>query len=203
MPNRTPEFLFDGPVEGMPIALAHGAGLGMRHFAMETLARELASNGLRATRFAFPYMVAGRTVPDSESVLADTWRTVIAALGDPSGMVIAGRSMGGRIASMVADECGVRALVCFSYPFHPLGKPDQMRTKHLSDLRTPALIVQGERDPFGYREEVAGFGIPGRIRIVWIADGDHSYTPRKRSGTTIEKNIAAAAMAAATFLSQL
>ena len=78
-----------------------------------------------------------------------------------------------------------------------------MRTAHLDDLRTPTLIVQGERDPFGNRDEVPGFGLPERIRIAWITDGDHGYMPRKRSGVTIEENMAAAATAAATFLSQL
>lgn len=203
MPDPTPELLFDGPADGLPIALAHGAGVGPQHIAMVTLARELATHRLRVVRFAFPYMAAGRKAPDREPVLIDTWRAVIAALGDPSGLAIAGRSMGGRIASMVADDCGVRALVCFAYPFHPPGKPERLRTAHLDDLRIPALIVQGERDPFGNRDEVPGFGLPERIRIAWITDGDHGYMPRKRSGVTIEENIAAAATTAATFLSQL
>ncbi|MDE0219246.1 MAG: dienelactone hydrolase family protein [Spirochaetaceae bacterium] len=203
MSDPTPELLFDGPADGPPIALAHGARVGPQHIAMVTLARELASHGLRVVRFAFPYMAGGRKAPDREPVLIDTWRSVIAALGDPSGLAIAGRSMGGRIASMVADDCGVRALVCFAYPFHPPGKPERLRTAHLDDLRTPALIVQGERDPFGNRDEVPAFGLPERIRIAWITDGDHGYMPRKRSGVTIEENIAAAATAAATFLSQL
>ena len=203
MPDPTPELLFDGPDDGPPIALAHGAGVGPQHIAMVTLARELASHGLRVVRFAFPYMAAGRKAPDREPVLIDMWRAVIAALGDPSGLAIAGRSMGGRIASMVADDCGVRALVCFAYPFHPPGKPEKMRTEHLGHLRTPTLIVQGERDPYGNREEVPGFGLPERIRLVWITDGNHGYMPRTRSGVTIEDNYATAATAAATFLSQL
>lgn len=203
MPDPTPELLFDGPDDGPPIALAHGAGVGPQHIAMVTLARELASHGLRVVRFAFPYMAAGRTAPDREPVLVETWRAVIAALGDPARLAIAGRSMGGRIASMVADDCSVRALVCFAYPFHPPGKPERLRTGHLGDLRTPTLIVQGERDPFGHREEVPGFGLPERIRIAWITDGDHGYMPRKRSGVTIEENIAAAAGEAAAFLQDL
>ena len=203
MPDPTPELLFDGPAGGPPIALAHGAGVGPQHIAMVTLAREIASHGLRVVRFAFPYMAAGRSRPDRDDVLLDTWRAVIAALGEPARLAIAGRSLGGRMASMVADECGVRALICFAYPFHPPGKPEKMRTEHLGELRTPTLIVQGERDPFGNREEVPGFGLPERIRIAWITDGDHGYMPRKRSGVTIEENMATAATAAATFLNQL
>lgn len=195
-----PEFLFDGPADGPPLALAHGAGVSMRHIAMVTLARELASHGLRVVRFPFPYTAAGRSRPDPDRVLLDTWREVIAVLGNPAALTIAGRSLGGRMASLVADECGVRALVCFAYPFHPLGKPERMRTEHLGDLRTPTLIVQGERDPFGNHDELPGFGLPERIRVSWITDGDHDFRPRKRSGVTIEENISAAADAAVAFL---
>ncbi len=203
MPDSTPELLFDGPADGPPVALAHGAGVGAHHIAMVTLARELASHGLRVVRFEFPYMAAGRSRPDPDHVLLDTWRSVIAALGDPGRLTIAGRSLGGRMASLVADECGVRALVCFAYPFHPPGKPERMRTEHLGDLSTPTLIVQGERDPFGDRNEVPGFGLPERIKIAWITDGNHGYMPRKRSGVTIEENISAAAGEAAAFLQDL
>ena len=202
MADWKPDFLIDGPEDGPPLALAHGAGVSMHHKAMVALASALATHGLRVFRFPFPYMAEGRSRPDPEAVLVNTWHTVIGAIGDPGKLAIAGRSMGGRVASMVADECGVRALVCFAYPFHPPGKPERMRTERLGDLLTPTLIVQGERDPFGGREEVPGFGLPNRIRIAWITDGDHGYAPRKRSGVTIEENIAAAAGAAAAFLNE-
>jgi len=104
---------------------------------------------------------------------------------------------------MVADECGVGALICFSYPFHPPGKPERIRTQHLVNLRTPTLIVQGERDPFGNRDEVRGFGLSERIQLSWITDGDHSFRPQKRSGVTIEQNLLAAADAASVFLSKI
>ena len=97
--------------------------------------------------------------------------------------------MGGRIASMIADESGVRGLVCLGYPFHPPGKPGQLRTRHLKGMSTPALILQGERDPFGTPEEIAGYDLSPRIQIGWIADGDHSFKPRKQSGRTERQNL--------------
>ena len=124
--------------------------------------------------------------------------------GTPGGgLVIGGRSMGGRIASMVADDCGVRALLCFAYPFHPPGRPDRLRTAHLARLRTPTLILQGERDPFGSPAEVASYALPAAITVHWIADGDHSFKPRKRSGRTLQDNLADAVQRSVSFLAQL
>ncbi len=100
--------------------------------------------------------------------------------------------MGGRIASMVADEAGVAGLVCLGYPFHPPGNPARTRTKHLENLRTPALIIQGTRDSFGGPDEVAKYKLSKKIRIVWIEAGDHSLKPPARSGRTETQNIASA-----------
>src|ERR1700683_2872759 len=103
-------------------------------------------------------------------------------------LVIGGKSMGGRIASLVADDAGVDGLVCLGFPFHPVGKPDKLRVEHLGKIKTPTLIVQGERDPFGSREEVAGYKLSAAVRIEWLVDGDHSFKPRKSSGRTEERN---------------
>lgn len=120
--------------------------------------------------------------------------------GGAAALAIGGRSLGGRIASLVADECGVGALICFAYPFHPPGRLDKPRTAHLADLRTPTLILQGERDPFGNRAEVAGYRLSSALTVHWIADGDHGLKPRKRSGRTLEQNTAAAVARTAAFL---
>jgi predicted alpha/beta-hydrolase family hydrolase len=104
---------------------------------------------------------------------------------------------------MVADREGVRGLVCLGYPFHPPGKPERLRTKHLEDLRTPALIVQGTRDTFGGREDVAGYQLSDAIRVAWIEDGDHSLKPRASSGRTEAQNIAEAIVLVREFLSGL
>jgi uncharacterized protein len=78
--------------------------------------------------------------------------------------------------------------VCLGYPFHPVGKPDQLRIKHLQTITTPTLILQGERDSLGGREEVAGFRLASSVRIRWITEGDHSFKPRKKSGLTESQN---------------
>lgn len=130
---------------------------------LETIAKGITTAGFRVARFEFPYMRARREEgrkgpPDREPVLRESWHDAIRVLSEKNGpgcLVIGGKSMGGRIASMVADEAGVGGLVCLGYPFHPPGQPDKLRVTHLEDLRTPTLIVQGERDAFGTREEVA------------------------------------------------
>src|SRR5712691_2037708 len=143
-------YLTDGPDDAQQtLVLAHGAGGAMDSTFLNIIARGLAARGMRVVRFEFPYMARRREgekrgAPDREPVLLDAWRNVVRELG--TDVAIGGKSMGGRMASMVADELGVRGLVCLGYPFHPPGKPQQLRTKHLAALRTPTLIVQGERD---------------------------------------------------------
>ena len=161
---------------------------------LQQLAGALCAQGLRVVRFDFPYMRAARekhkkTRPDPPAVLERAWLEVIDQLGDPSRLVIGGKSMGGRIASMVADRAGVKGLVCLGYPFHPAGRPGVLRVSHLEELRTPALILQGERDALGSREEIAGYSLSSAIRLVFLSDGDHSFRPRKASGRTFEDNL--------------
>jgi predicted alpha/beta-hydrolase family hydrolase len=197
-------FLFDGPAErARTIVLAHGAGAAMDTPFMNHMAAGLARQGFRVARFEFPYMASLRLTgkkkpPDREPVLRETWLRAIDELGRRN-LIIGGKSMGGRIASLVADEAQVTGLVCLGYPFHPVGKPDTLRVKHLRDLRTPALIVQGTRDPFGSRAEVAGYDLSAAIAIHWLEDGDHGFKPRKSSGRTEKQNLDAAVEAIAEF----
>lgn len=97
----------------------------------------------------------------------------------------------------------VRGLLCLGYPFHAPGKPEQPRIRHLESMRTPALILQGERDQFGNREEVGTYRLSPRIRVEWIADGDHSFKPRLRSGRNEAENLAEAVALASSFLAKL
>ena len=156
---------------------------------MATFAEGLAHEGFRAARFEFPYMAARRETgikkpPDRAPVLLETWRAVIDTLG-PSNLVIGGKSMGGRIASMVADEAGVRGLVCLGYPFHGPGKPmNPERVAHLETLKTPALFCQGTRDTLGSAEDVGAYRLSKAIALYWLDDGDHGFKPRKASGFT-------------------
>ncbi len=188
-----PDLPFDGPADASrTVALGHGAGAGMDSPFMDFFAKGLGGQGFRVARFEYPYMAARRfsgtpKPPDRESVLRETWLKVIGALGH-KGLVIGGKSMGGRIASLVADEAGVAGLVCLGYPFHPVGKPDQLRVEHLRTIRTPTLIVQGERDPFGTRDEVARYKLSKAVRVAWMPDGEHSFKPRKSSGRTERQN---------------
>ena len=115
--------------------------------------------------------------------------TVLDDGADVSRLLIGGKSMGGRIATMVADEMNVAGLVCLGYPFHPPGKPEKTRTEHLKEIKTPTLILQGERDALGTREDVADYELSKRIQMVWLPDGDHSFKPRKKSGITLEENM--------------
>jgi predicted alpha/beta-hydrolase family hydrolase len=205
------DFLFDGPDENggkWPVlVLAHGAGAAMDSPFLSIMAEALGKEGIRVARFEFPYMRARRQgrrpPPDREPVLLDAWRTAIAELGGPERLAIGGKSMGGRMASRIADEAGVRGLVCLGYPFHPPGRPEKTRTAHLAGLRTPTLIVQGTRDALGTREDVAGYELSPRIRFVWLEDGDHSFKPRVSSGHTERQHLAAAVAAVAGFVKGL
>jgi predicted alpha/beta-hydrolase family hydrolase len=192
----------------LTVALAHGAGAPMDSPFMNAVARGIAAAGFRAARFEFPYMAARRTggrrgAPDREPVLREAWHAAIAELGGPESLVIGGKSMGGRIASLVADEAKVRGLICLGYPFHPPGQLAKLRTKHLADLATPTLIVQGTRDTFGTREEVAGYALSPAMRIHWIEGGDHSWKPPKASGRTEKDAIAEGVEAVVQFLREL
>jgi predicted alpha/beta-hydrolase family hydrolase len=202
------DLLLDGPEDARDrIVLAHGAGAPMDHPFMSAVAAGLAARAMRVARFEFRYMAARRSgarkPPDRAPVLLDTWREAIAALGGAHNLVLAGKSLGGRIASMVADEVGARGLVCLGYPFHPPGKPDRLRTAHLETLRTPTLIVQGTRDAFGTPEDVGGYALSPAIQIAWIEDGDHSLVPRKSSGRTREDALEEAVARVADFVAAL
>jgi len=124
-----------------------------------------------------------RRPPPRAETLIPEYRAAVDALGAVGPLIIGGKSMGGRVASMAADELHaagrVAGLLCLGYPFHPPGKPDQLRTAHLAGLETPTLICQGTRDEFGTRDEVAGYALSDRIELLWLEDGDHDLKPRK------------------------
>ncbi len=202
--------LSTGPADAdRVLVLAHGAGAPMDSRWMDDMAALLADRGIRVTRFEFAYMAARRAGvrrpnPRAEAVL-DEYRAVIEQVRAETDAVpaIGGKSFGGRVASMIADEehaAGrIRGLVCLGYPFHPMGKPEQLRTAHLAELATPTLVCQGERDIMGSREEVAGYALSPAIAFSWAPDGDHDLRPRKASGHTLPENLAAAADAIAAW----
>lgn len=185
----SPPFLFDGPEDApATLLLAHGSGAPMDSAAMNAATAALAAEGLRIARFEFSYMATrringSRKPPPKAETLNPEFVAAIATLGTRGPLVIGGKSMGGRVASMVADglhaDGKVAGLLCLGYPFHPPEKPAQLRTAHLVNLTVPALICQGTRDPFGTKDEVPGYGLPEHIRMLWLEDGDHDLKPRK------------------------
>jgi uncharacterized protein len=209
----TVSFLTTGP--DRPIArfvCAHGAGAAMDSPFLNTVAALLADRGLSICRFEFAYMAArrqggSRKPPPKAERLMDEYRSAVASLPDGPPVLIGGKSMGGRVGSLVADELhaagSIVGLVCLGYPFHPPNKPAQLRTAHLERLACPALVVQGERDPFGGRPEVESYALSAAIRFHWASDGDHDLGPRGASGFTRKGNLAAAADAVAAFAREL
>lgn len=190
------------------LLLAHGAGASMDSAFMNLMADLLVTRSISVVRFEFPYMAARREggkkrpAPKAETLM-ESYRAAIAAAPGNAPLLIGGKSMGGRVASMVADEAFagelIKGLVCLGYPFHPPNTPATMRTAHLIELKCPALIVQGERDPFGTRAEVEALTLSPAIAYEWLGDGDHDFGPRGASGFTRKGNLNAAADAVAAF----
>lgn len=195
------------------LILAHGAGAPMTSPFMDEIAALLAARRIGVTRFEFAYMAArregARKPPPKAERLVSEYAEVVAVvaktLAPGQRLLIGGKSMGGRVGTLIADdlfrEHRIAGCVCLGYPFHPPKKPQDLRTAHLQRLSCPTLIVQGERDPFGAESEVQGYGLSPAITLHWATDGDHDLAPRKSSGATHESNLDAAADAIADFCS--
>jgi hypothetical protein len=202
--------LRDGPKDAKAsIVLAHGAGAPMDSRFMTDFARALAAHGLHVVRFEFAYMASRRTgegrkpPPRAERVMGE-YRDLVESLDEGRPLFIGGKSMGGRVASMVADalfaEKQIAGLICLGYPFHPPGQPAKLRTAHLEKLKCPALICQGTRDPFGTREDVETYALSKAIRLHWLESGDHDFRPAKGAGVTATENLTSAADAVAKWI---
>lgn len=189
------------------LILAHGSGAPMDSGFMTNFAARLAALGINVLRFEFPYMAqrrldGGKRPPNTTPKLLEHWREVYGVVRRhvAGPLAIGGKSMGGRMASMVADELGADALVCLGYPFYAVGKPEKPRVEHLPGLKTATLIVQGERDALGDRAAVAGYTLSPSIEVLWLVSGDHDLKPLKASGFTHEQHLATAAGRVAAFL---
>ncbi|QYX55056.1 dienelactone hydrolase family protein [Pseudomonas sp. S07E 245] len=189
------------------LILAHGAGAPMDSGFMNDMAQRLTGQGLALLRFEFPYMAerratGGRRPPNPQKVLLECWREVYQQVRPlvTGPLAIGGKSMGGRMASLLADELQVDALVCLGYPFYAAGKPEKPRVAHLAELQTPTLIVQGERDALGNRETVAGYQLSSAIELCWMAAADHDLKPLKASGFTHEQHLQTTAERVARFI---
>ena len=208
--------MIDGPDDApATLLLAHGAGAPMDSPFMAAIASGLGAKGWRVVRFEFGYMARMRQTgrrqgPDRMPLLQEAFRQQVRleqAAWPQRPLFVGGKSMGGRVASLLVDglaaAAGVRGCLCLGYPFHPPGKPLTLRTEHLAELQAPTLILQGERDPFGKREEVGSYALSPQVQVGWIASGDHSFKPTKASGLSEAQNWAKAVDLVDSFLGEV
>ncbi|WP_394131753.1 alpha/beta family hydrolase [Marinobacter nauticus] len=186
--------------------LAHGAGAPMDSLFMELLAEALAGQGIESVRFEFPYMVKRREdgrkrPPDRQPALLAAFEDQVSLareeLGSQVPLLVGGKSMGGRMATLLAaGKCrDVDGVACYGYPFHPPGKLDRWRIEHLGEVAVPLLVVQGTRDPFGKPDELKAQGqIPGLTRLCWLDGGNHDFQPLARQPEQQPDLIAQAAL---------
>jgi hypothetical protein len=179
------------------LVFAHGAGAGQNSEFMQTMAQEISQHNINVLRFNFAYMQLAeelnkRRPPDRADKLLSHFNMVLCELDDGLPIFVGGKSMGGRMASMLLPNSSALGCICMGYPFHPPGKPEKLRTEHLLDMPKPVLILQGERDTFGGREEVASYHLSKKVEVNYLPDGDHSFKPRKASGATLQQNLESA-----------
>jgi predicted alpha/beta-hydrolase family hydrolase len=170
----------DGPI----LVLAHGAGQDKDSALLVAFAEGCAAAGVACLRFNFAYKEAGRKAPDREPVLRQVWLAAVDRAGKEGDTVWAGgKSLGGRIASMMAADgsLDVAGLVFVGYPFHPPGKPERIRDAHLPDVAVPMLFLQGTADPFARWDLVeATVARLGKRAILHpVEGGDHSFRVRR------------------------
>ncbi|MGY2235722.1 alpha/beta family hydrolase [Pseudomonas gingeri] len=205
-----PAYLYNAAGDEGPRAtliLAHGAGAPMDSEFMNAMAARLAAMGIDVLRFEFPYMAqrrldGGKRPPNPQARLLECWREVYEQVRQQVGgpLFIGGKSMGGRMASLVADDLGAQGLVCLGYPFYAAGKPEKPRVAHLAALATATLIVQGERDALGNRQAVSDYALSPRIELDWLQAADHDLKPLKASGFSHAQHLDTAARQIAEFI---
>lgn len=192
------DFLLNGDETGRTtILLAHGSGAAMAPPGWMRLPTGWKAQGFRAARFEFSYMSARRTggsrrPPAKADTYAPEFLAAIDALGCDGPLIIGGKSMGGRVASLIAqdlyDAGRIKGLLCLGFPFHPPKTPGSRRGENLAGITCPTLICQGTRDPFGTREEVQDDDLSNAVTLHWLEDGDHDLKPRKRvTGKTLDE----------------
>lgn len=196
------------------VILAHGAGAGMDSWFMNELAAQLQDCQFRVVRFEFPYMQQRRETgtkrpPQRMPALLEYWLLVLDAVRAewPDPIIIGGKSMGGRAASMLIAETdrldGVTGCACFGYPFHPQSQPQKTRVEHLQNTLKPVLICQGTRDSMGKPDEVSGYCLGSAVTLSWLDSADHDFKPLKRSGSTQTEMIEQAASALSRWFGSL
>lgn len=203
------KIVFNGPDNGPLFLFAHGAGAPLTSDFMEQVSLGLAQQGIRVARFNFNYMqqrvdTGSRRPPERAPNLIAQFIEIIKTVKQP--MVIGGKSMGGRMATLVAAESegallkNVKGIACLGYPFHPQGKPEKLRIAHLADIKQPLAIIQGERDKLGDKSEVHRYPLADTINWCWLEDGDHDLKPRVKSGFTQQQHIQSTILYLSSFI---
>ncbi|WP_372598715.1 alpha/beta fold hydrolase [Amphritea sp.] len=188
--------IIEGRAEKARILLAHGAGAPMDSLFMTQLASGLAADGVEVIRFEFPYMQQRRIdgkkrPPDRQPKLLEYFTQLIGQYTQENlPLWLAGKSMGGRMASMLADHPAVSGCFVYGYPFYAPGKQDRPRIEHLVTVANPVHVFQGSRDSMGRKEVVGEYRLSGSVTLHWLDDGDHDLKPRKISGITQDEHIA-------------
>lgn len=189
------------------LLFAHGAGAGQESDFMRQFATLSAQAGIQLITFDFCYMQRmnreGRRRPPPKieqlvTQMSALYQLLLGAVDFP--LWVGGKSMGGRVASLVAAEREVAGVIVAGYPFHPPRAPDKLRLAHWRWVSAPSLIIQGERDPFGRRDEVATYTLPAHVNVEWLATGDHDFKPLRASGYDQGGLIRQAAHKAAAFI---
>lgn len=194
------------------IILAHGAGAGSSSDFMKQICNkitEVSQNKIKVILFDFPYMqlieqTGKKRPPNKMPVLAQSYIEQISQVNPNLPLFIGGKSMGARVALQACLDAdmpaNLRGYIALGYPFHPVGKPEKLRLNLLNAVNLPGLIIQGERDTFGKKAEVAGYQINDNYQFNWIETGDHSLKPLKASGFTQLQMIEAAAQSIKEFI---
>lgn len=195
------------------VLFAHGAGAGNKHDFMVYFATKISEAGYKVVTFNFPYMQLAyeldkRRPPNKVQGLIEHFQAEVDLIlqheSQPQPIVVMGKSMGGRIASLL-DHTMLTGIIALGYPFSPPGKPEKLteRTSHFKDIELPMLIVQGERDSFGGKELKNSIGLPAKGLFCWLSDGDHSFKPRKSSGVTEKESFELAIRNVINFIDDL
>ncbi|WP_027859143.1 alpha/beta family hydrolase [Marinobacterium jannaschii] len=196
-------------IQGEPgkgrVFLAHGAGAGMESDFLQDVAQRLVIAGFQVVRFNFPYMericLEGKQrPPDRLPKLIEHYKQLVEQFDDGVPAWLAGKSMGGRVATHCLDLAGVQGALVFGYPFHPAGKPEKLRIDHLGVIDKPVLIFQGTRDKLGSYQEVLEYALPSSVHLCWAEDGDHDLKPRKSSGFVQSQHLDAAVASIEEFI---
>lgn len=176
---------------------------------MNDLTQKLNDVGIEVIRFEFPYMNERREngkkrPPNTKKVLLETWTEVISKYARKSPLFIGGKSMGGRMATLLDEETltKVNGIINFGFPFHAPGKEPKDRIDHLEKFKTPTLIHQGTRDSMGTLEEVKTYSLSKKLKFHWLEDGDHSLKPRVKSGHSLDEHLLKVAQESVKFISK-